>query len=833
MGIPGRLLVSVVGMYKQAADDNTKRFYNLASFLGINLKSPEKAKEMSKESSELTASEMELEASAKASVLSKVKEWFTDLLGDYLPEGYFKEENRKKYPQRDKMYADLYKIMFYGMKDSLEREFYDLANKQGYQLNHRDLESLYEPYTIDGEVLKMLASYKKDPKPIKSAIHKTLLKKDGFLSKAKDGGLETVPGLNRPGLLWFSPIVTPELYARYEELIKNNPEKYKNKTPEDLDPKVVKDKADPNIIEILSSAGKFDIDILDVNASSAKGLSVTKYRFRIPLLDKHDLYKGLTFDRKFPPGKHHLRQDKLYDVVVKETGKKGLMLVVKVLDEVESEENLSRVYQHGFIDYATFKVFTNMLVNDYVREITKRKDLNELIADMGGEVKLRVKSERGRSDDEDLAEEEAKLEKGKKKKDDGGQKTDRREEKTIGQVDSLGDLSSYGESSYKKEDAGSKGLSDPEKIRKYKQDTEQVLKDKQDEVVSVWGPYVSEYLFSLTPEEGRAMAEAIVKKSTFKKLNDIIFKIVSGDNIQYNLGALLVSKEVVRKALMIIFSESTAWGISGWKVLLEDYIKNDIMNDFPEIEQAVRALIYRESLEGSGGENGKKLSAVEIKEAMENAFNSGIPYKKYTASDINKYLSQVLTPVFFSNYTDKFLNPKIKESILSLRDHPAFKRFFERLKVWDDVLVKKWLWTKLDNVLAGDAPPPIKVPKDLKATMVTDISTDVRDKDNLEKLEKQLDAVEEKLKAENKNPEEDKTWSDLQVRLKNIKNKAIKTDRIVVTDDSGELTGSGEKFLDKLIKHFIDDRIKQITVKNASYSGIVKLAYNLFFKNNI
>ena len=103
MSFSSRLKLAVVSLFKQAEDKDTRRFQNLAGFLGIPIAKGKKSEApgTTKEAS------FELEARAKGKVREELRDWFLQIMSDYLPIGYFDSSKRDAIESRGKMYQYL------------------------------------------------------------------------------------------------------------------------------------------------------------------------------------------------------------------------------------------------------------------------------------------------------------------------------------------------------------------------------------------------------------------------------------------------------------------------------------------------------------------------------------------------------------------------------------------------------------------------------------------------------------------------------------------------------------------------------------------------------
>jgi hypothetical protein len=460
------------------------------------------------------------------------------------------------------------------------------------------------------------------------------------------------------------------------------------------------------------------------------------------------------------------------------TGDKGLGIR---FDEKQKmwEDNTAEAFKRvGFVDREMYTNFINGAVSNFMDKVfTKGKNLDEMISDLGGSIALRgMKDSDGRP-------------------------------VSISSAQDLEDVMGFGGMDLTKQELKSKRKT--EQVKKRYKWQESMVKDKLEKVLEVWGPRIQEYLFKLTPEDGKAMREAIVRSDKFPSMEDFINKIKTGQDTKASFRSLFQTKEIADKALQLIFDEKTDPGEYAWKVLLTDYIKNKGLES-ELFSSAIRIMLYKDLLD-SEGKTGEAL-----RKGLQDSSWSTIN-KQYSGSDLKDFLNKQ------SNNISKGLvdlKGTIQEIIKGSKGQSAFKQFFDRLRSWDSV-VGKDMERKIERILDGDDPSPIKIGEGLKAKMVSVREMDPRVEADVKKLESKKDTLEKSLKDKGEDPSKSEELKDLDLTINNlVEGKTVKKDMIDVS------TPEGSKYLDELINTLLEERIQKAYVKQASYLDIIRLAKN-------
>lgn len=779
MGIPSRLIVAVISQFKEAIDKDIRRFQNLSSFLGIDINPKKKPAQepVVKEAS------IEVEARAKGKIKEEIRNWFLQVMGDYLPIGYFDKAKRDSFEDRERMFQYLPDDLFDRMEKKIRQIIGEKAGLQGYKnLNTDDL--ILDDEIIDSKIVDLLGYYESNRPSLESVISKSL-------SPAKKETTEKrfEPG---PGETWFTPTVSEALYNNYQKYINDHKEKFSQradkenkevKRPEDLG--IFKNKADPQIIKILNEIKKFKVNIEDVDLSTdpKEKLPTVAITFSIPELAKKNagIYGDILFTKKLPAKMRYLRPYKEYPVSVQYSGDRGLGIR---FDDIykEWEDNTSEAFKKfGFVDHESYRKFLSYLIDVFSQEnIRKNKNLDEIIADLGGSIAIRDKS------------------------DESGKVI------TISSAKDLDDVMGFGGKEFTKEELRSKRKT--EQVKKRYKWQENIVKDKLNKVVDAWNPKIQEYLFKLTPEEGKTMRSAVVKSGSLMSMRDFINKIKSGSDTKAGFRGLINTKEIADKALQFIFDEKTDPGVYAWKILLTDYIVNKGL-EYELFKDAVKIILYKNFIESRGKKG----------EALKNELSSvgwDVIKSKYSDMDVKGFLNEQGKPGQGIDNGIKDLNKNIQAIIKSSENQPAFNNFFDRLRSWN-AIVGKDLERKVERIIEGDDPSPIKVKEDLKAKMISEYEEqDPRVVDELKKLENKKNDLEKELKADKYDLESDEELNKLDKAIVALKDKTVKKERVDVT------TPEGSKYLDQLVEYLIEERLQKAYIKQASYLNIINMSKN-------
>jgi len=868
MGISSRLMMAVVSTYKKAADENTARFKNLANFLGIDLSKQKKptAKEAS----------LELEAVAKAKFTDYIRDWFfggpsmrkddSPIMKDYLPYDYVDQDNRQANEILNDMYTKLPSILHASMKSSLKENIADVSKKLNYPLESEDVSVVYDDELIDEKVTEMLGYYQNNKPKLESTIQKTISQKSRDTETDSDEVSDDIKGefanakkYKKPGAakMWFTPTVTPMLYKNYVSYIEQKKGKIEEKAteegkkvvakPEDMG--IFKDRADPYLIKILGEMGKFHIDIHGHVETTDRGEAADEYTFSIPELadsgkgGNAKLYGDILFTKKFPASfRSIVRANKLLSISVTDVKENSLNIQVDTIQKEDVSKSVGFLREHGFGSYEKYSKFINTLVRDYVKSnILKSKNMDELIEFLGGDVKIRLKDR-----------EESKKKKLKKNKpgaepgsepDDKDQKRDTAKEyeeekipsyagKTVS-VTSVADLESlpeFGGKSVTKEQLQS--TQEKEEIIEYSEKKENQLKAQIDAAVAVWDKEMQEANFAVDSNDGAAMIKTVA--ATFPSLREVINSIKEG-NKQIGFPALLRTSEIIERVMKIIFEETTSSGPHGWKVHFINYLKKEGMaSDL--FKEAIKVLLYRDHLLS------KKVNDTELFTKLRD-LGSKAPYSD---NDIKEYLNKRNLDGAIEKGASG-LRSSIKEAINDNKNSPAFHKFFNRIELWKSY-INKDIKNKVSRVLDGDDKSPIPIPANLKGKMVSEREElDVRiDPKKLEKeiedLEKEKKRIESRLSIMEVQFDQDEEWEEIDGKLKALKGKKIKKQRIDPDFIINEK--DGRKWLNQLIRYYMTEKVQQAyvqdpgalqrkTQKKDFHKNVVKMAmYSLKIKGS-
>ena len=206
MGIPSRLIIAVISQFKEAIDNDIRRFQNFSSFLGIDIK-PKKEIE---EKPVVKEASIEVDARAKGKIKDEIRDWFLKVMGDYLPIGYFDKSKRDSFEDRNRMFQYLPDDLFDRMEKKIRQIIGEKADLQGYKdLNTDNI--VLDDEVVDSKIVDLLSYYEKNHTALGSVISKSL-------SPAKKETTEKrfEPG---PGETWFTPTVSDALYDNYQKYI--------------------------------------------------------------------------------------------------------------------------------------------------------------------------------------------------------------------------------------------------------------------------------------------------------------------------------------------------------------------------------------------------------------------------------------------------------------------------------------------------------------------------------------------------------------------------------------------------------------------------------------
>ncbi len=704
MDILGKLKLAVISLYSAEETKDSKRFYNLAAFLGIdfNKTQPTETKEASS-----------VEAALSSKLQKDFREWFLEILEDYLPVGYFDEDNRKSNPDREKMFNEIIFRLYTGLGTTLRQRIGRKITSLGYRKDIFDWENLGIPEDSQEDLLlKMMMYYKENPDQIKNAIVKqrNISNKETpetdtaqelkELNDPKKKPKEYKPG---PAELEFVPTVNDQLYAKYKKYLEEHSDEYpktlasvkekKNRSyliPKDLG--IVAGKSDPNITKILGDLKEFHVDIQNYNEAydPRQKKSVEEISFSIPELAKanKEFYGDALFSIKLPADFPHMRPIEPIAVKVVHERKfkadKIFSLYLRFEDQYETltSHTLDLFKETGFIDQADFKSLMMKLVNNYIdNDVVKQKSLDELISELGGKVQVRgvINPETG-------------------------------EPASFGSVADLKDILEAGGEKLTREEL--RGKKEESTVKKYHEKAMELFREKVDKAVDTGGDKLRDFLFKITPEEGGAMKKAITNSSAFPSLATLMDSIKSGKDKLTGLDGVLQTKEIVSFITNVLFdSEKYLADPQAVFTHTRDFIKSNEILSLPGFADTIRLLLFRQDLQAKGikGEAlGTTMQAADWTTLRSQYDNQKV--KNYL-NDPKKNQSIVLA-----------INKIISSIAQIVQDDPAFKRFHDRIKVWKSY-EGKVVQREVDDILDGDKPLPkgVEVDDDLRAKFVSEI----------------------------------------------------------------------------------------------------------------
>jgi hypothetical protein len=707
MSIFGRLKLAVISLYKTSVDKDTKRFYNLASFLNINLGKTKKQ--------EGTTEPLSVDAALSGKVKNDMRDWFMEILEDYLPVGYFDEENRKEHPDRERMFDELILRIYSGLGMTIRQGIGRKLNSLGYRKDMFDWENLgLTDEVIEDQILKMIMYYKENPLQIKNAIIK--LKGFGGKNKSDPDTFKELKELEDnkkkqeeykpgPAELEFVPIVSEQLYNKYKKYFEEHSTDFpktlayvkekKNRSylvPEDFG--ITLGKSDPNITKILGDLKTFHVDIKNYGETydPRQKNSVEEISFTIPELEKEnkEFYGDTPFTIKLPVDFPHMRPIEPIEVSVTHERKlkadKAFSLFLRFEDQYKTLTGhlVDEFKETGFVDNSDFKSFMMRLINTYVsNEIIKQRSLDEMISDLGGKVQVRgvVNPETG-------------------------------EPASFGSVMDVKDILEAGGEPLTREQL--RKTKEETTVKKYHEKAMQLFKEKVDAAVDAGGEKLRGFLFRITPEEGGAMKKTIINSRLFPKLQDLVDRIKSGEDKKTGLEGILKTKEVVSFMADVLFDSEKF--LSDPQALIthtRDFIRSDEILKEPVFTDAIRLLLFRQDLQDKGLK-GEAL-ATSLQAADWTTLRS-----QYDVQKIKSFLNDPKKSAMSGtiSYAISGIVSKIAEVI---KESPIFERFHDRIRVWK-AYENKVVQREVDDILSGDKPLPkgIDVEDDLKAKFVTE-----------------------------------------------------------------------------------------------------------------
>jgi len=271
---------------------------------------------------------------------------FVNLVEDYLPGGYFWDENNKK------IATDFYRMVYKGFSDLLPKLFSQkIKNEKISDVSVSDIK--FDPETINKIATDALVYFSEHPEDIKDGLIRAFSRK----SSDEDHRMGV-------GQAFFVPRIDDATYA---EMLNDpeNSEEGNTPKPGDLDPAVLTNIQDRDTI-----AWKWKS--LDENGI---------LHFTLP-----ELYGKREFTIKLPPDTKNIRPGD-YTFKVKEIGKRGAVVEFVEQRDTIHKDTLDSIESSG-LGSDQFKTFINNgIVNKYIT-VLRGKPVEALLEDFGGKVTI-------------------------------------------------------------------------------------------------------------------------------------------------------------------------------------------------------------------------------------------------------------------------------------------------------------------------------------------------------------------------------------------------------------------------------------------------------------
>jgi hypothetical protein len=707
MSVPTKLLFAVINKFSADNDESQRRFQNFISFLGVGGDQGDKS--VSKEAAER----------ARGDVRKMLRDWFFDIIGNYIRAGYFSKKNRAQHEWRDEVWQNTGKMLHDKLRYSLLQEMADYAKRALGQGVRIDELSLPED-VIDQKIFDLLSDMQGDREFIQKAVNVWLRQQGGFKEKNQSPEVEEAKSRKRKeyqqGLaeVWFRPIVTDDVYDEYKKFVKDHQdttfkrtaERIKTETgrtqlvPEDIG--VHKGRVDPTAFKILNEMGKFNLEIHDTEPAydTREKKDTWQVTFSIPELAQKmpSLYDTALYTLKIPPSVRSLDPTDEIPVSVQhsydtKTGKKGMSIRLDDVYQDWTEDTMDTFNDVGFLSKDRFEKFVDALATQFKRQWRRGKNLDEMVADLGGDVRFHGRSFATADDLADLA------------------------DQLSGRPSTVEELRAQRE------------------IGDFEERMQEVRK-MTDRAIDVAGEKVQGYFGGIDKPQGEAMREAIVKVGNYPSLSALTDLIRTGQNLRISWNNLFQTAEIVNKALEFIFHPQVSPGDLAWKTHLLNYLKEEAPRN-PDFMAAIKWITYKDKLAKSG----KKGAA--LKDAL----------SKTTVAQLTSQVSdQEALEIFRSKLKEitgrgtelTLLQNSIKKTVESkLRTHPAFRKFWERQKTWD-AAIKPDVETKVERVLMGDEDIPrgVKMAPELKAKVIETTETEKKTKAGKPIKEQRIDLSE-------------------------------------------------------------------------------------------
>lgn len=713
MAVPTKLLFAVIKKFSADSDKSQRRFENFMSFLGLGEEKEKADDTMTKEAAER----------ARGDVRKMLRDWFFDIIGNYVRAGYFSKKNRAQHEWRDEVWQNTGKMLH----DKLRYALLSAVGKYAKRTLGKDIridELNLAPDIVDQKIYDFLIEMQQNPEFIQKVVNRWLRQQGGFKEKPQEPEVEEAKGRKRreyqQGLaeVWFRPIVTEDVYNEYEKFVKEHQETTFKQTaervkaetgreklvPEDIG--VHKGRVDPTAFKLLNDAGKFNLEIHDVEPAydTREKKDTWQITFSIPELAQKmpSLYDTALYTLKIPPSVRSLDPTDEIPVSVQhsystKTGKKGMSIRLDDVYQDWTEDTMDTLNDVGFLSKNRFEKFVNTaasvfkdlwLSNDLYsmqqksidlgeESKTKKrpgKNLDEIISDLGGDVRFHGRSFATADDLADLV------------------------DQLSGKPSTLKELRSQRETG------------------DFERRMEEVKK-MADRAIDVAGEKVYGYFGGIDKPQGQDMREAIVKAGSYPSLSAITYMLRSGQNLRVGWNNLFQAAEIVDKALTFVFHPQVSPGEQAWKAHLLSYLKEEALRN-PDFMSAIKWLTYKDKLNDAG----KKGAA--LKQALQNTTAEQLN-QEISDQEASQKWSEISANQTVTEKATQLLRDSIKETTTSkLKTHPAFRKFWERRRTWD-AAIKPDVETNVERVLMGDEKIPrgVKIAPELKAKIVETTET--------------------------------------------------------------------------------------------------------------
>lgn len=685
MDISKNVLYGVISKYAAEVNENYRRFENLESFLGLN------------SAKEETSQEKEAASRSKRDVQKLLREWFFDIVSKFVRAGYFSQKNRAQHEWRDEVFQNAGKTLYDKLRYALMgRLGQKIKSTLGTNVNIDEL-SLPEDIVYE-KLYDLLSDLQSNPSFLNKIVNRWVGQEGGFKEVLPEATVEEAGKAIRkeykPGMaeFWFRPLVTDDVYDNYSKYLeKNTDDKFKDLLdkvrkdtgrdkliPEDVG--IFKGKPDPKAFDILNQTKNFNLDIHDASSSynPKEKADTWEITFSIPELSNKipSIYGDILYRSKIPASVRYLDPTDKIPVSVQhsyetKSGKRGMSLRLDDVFKNWTEDTMDTLNNVGFVSKDRFDKFIDAMSSVFAQQWITGKNLDEMVSDLGGDVRFHGKSFASADDLTDL-------------------------------VDQIS-----GRPSTKEEMRAVREKGEFEK-------RDQLIKNLLSSAVDVAGEKVQKYFSSIDKDESENMRQAVIKAGDFPSIKELTSALMSGST-KIGFANLFNSREFVELALRLIFDPRVSPGESAWGMNLVNYLKSkafesDTLKDF------VKVVAYKNALV----EDGK--SGAALKDALSKVTLLDIS-KKISDSDAYSVWSDFMNVGSTTRKLVGSLRASIKNVIESdLRSNPSFKKFWERRRVWDSA-IKPDVETKVERILMGDdtIPRSVEIPTELKSKILKSV----------------------------------------------------------------------------------------------------------------